>query len=180
MNLLIKLKREKAFVGSNYVVLHLGGNSWKERELSINVWYEVVRFLLNKNYKVIVVGKEGDLCTPVTNDNFFNLIDKLTLSEIHQLIMSAKMFIGIDSGILHIAQCTNTKLIGIFTCVDPKTRIFRQHYTKSVVPTSECKFCLTYKIKPPVTKMKCETGTLECCKSITSKMIIKAVKEINK
>jgi ADP-heptose:LPS heptosyltransferase/GT2 family glycosyltransferase len=186
MSLLIKLKKEKAFIGSNYVVIHAGGNTWEERIIDKDIWTEVFDYLIvEKKYKVVVVGKKGDLeyqsflFAKEKTQQGFNLIDKLTLTEIHQLIINAEMFIGIDSGILHIAQCTNTKLIGIFTVADPTKRIHRQHFTKVVEPVSECKYCLTYKIKPPVTTMKCETGNMECKKSITADMIIEAVKSFD-
>lgn len=179
LNFLMKIKKEKAFIGSNYVVLHIGGNTWKERFIELDIWSDVIKYLLNEKYTVVVVGKKGDFCIPFSDKKLFNLIDKLTLSDIHQLIINAKLFIGIDSGILHIAQCTNTKCIGIFTVADPKTRIHRQHWTKIIEPQSECKYCLTYKIKPPVTFMECMNKTCDCKNSITASMIIDAVKSFD-
>ncbi len=175
MNLLIKLKNEKAYIGSDYVVLHIGGNTWKERLINNSEWIKVINYLAENNHKIVIVGKAGDSGAGNFTENVFNLVGKLNLSEIYQLIINAQLFIGIDSGILHVAQCTNTKIIGIFTVADPKMRIHRQHWTKIIEPKSECKYCLTYKIKPPVTIMKCQTGTYECSKSITANMIIEAV-----
>jgi ADP-heptose:LPS heptosyltransferase/GT2 family glycosyltransferase len=181
MGMLIKIKQNKAFLGNKYAILHIGGNNWIEKLLDAEVWKEVEKYLLTNNYNIGIIGKKGDLYygywTP--DKKTFNLIDVFTLGEIKELISCASLYIGIDSGLFHIAQCTNTPAIGIFTVADPKNIIYRKHYTKAIEPVSQCKYCLTYKIKPPVNWMKCENkNARECSKSITSEAIIQAIKEL--
>lgn len=177
IDLLNKIKSNKLFVGNNFVVIHPNANSWESRKLSKEVWDEVIDILILKGYKVISVGKNGDLKLR-EREMFFDMIDKFELGEIRELIKNAKMFIGLDSGIMHIALSTNTKVIGIFSVADPKNVIYRKHNSVAVEPESECKYCLTYKVKPPVTFLKCQQGNNECINSITSGKIIEAVEKL--
>jgi ADP-heptose:LPS heptosyltransferase len=86
-----------------------------------------------------------------------------------------------DSGLLHVAQCTDTPVIGIFTCVAPQTRITRKEKTIAIVPEeSKCAFCWhTFK---GVTNIECKNKNtecyLECCNSITAENIIENAQKL--
>ncbi len=73
--------------------------------------------LLSNEYKIIIVGNKNDF--EVSRDifsninNVVNLAGKTNLLEVAYLISNAKLFIGNDSGLTHIAFKLGTPLIGI-------------------------------------------------------------------
>lgn len=160
-------------VNHKYVVIHPSA-TWASRTLSKEVWDKVVDYLLSKNLIVISIGTEKDIkLTP--KNNFHDLsTTKQALNTIHYLIDKAKMFVGIDSGMMHIAQCTDTPIVGIFSVANPDVVKYRLDNFYIVEPTSKCKFCLQDKTEP-VISIDCETN--ECINSVTAESIIDAIKE---
>ena len=149
------------------------------RTITKEVWDEVIDLLIKDGHNVAMVGTEKDI-QPTPREGFTNLSYKHNLYEIHDIIKYAKAFVGIDSGMLHIAQCTDTPIVGIFSIAHPSTVIWRAEKTKVIIPKSECAFCLTYKLKPPVSMVTCEKQNDECIKSITAQNIIDGVREVLK
>lgn len=172
MDLLCKIKNSFIPLGGKCVVIH-PTSSWMSRTINKKTWDHVIDWLLEQNYIVINIGQHGDI-TPTIKKNVYDLKNKLTLPEIRELIKLSKLFVGIDSGLLHIAQTTETPIVGIFSVARPEYRVFRKYNFASVEPNSECKYCLE-KIKPPVTYIECAKKTNECINSISSDDIIKAI-----
>ena len=159
----------------DYIVIS-PSKSWACRELTQDVWDSIIKEL-TKYFVVVMVGTSKDI-QPTPCKNFYNLSDKYNLDEVRKIISEAKCFIGVDSGLLHLAQTTNVKAVGIFSCSDPKLIVWREENTFAIEPKTKCKYCLNYKVKPPVDYLECEKGTNECIKSIKAKDIIDKVKEV--
>jgi len=53
------------------------------------------------------------------NKNSFNLIGKTTLIEAGAFMQKAEIFIGVDSGLMHIANALKKDIIGLFGPTDP-------------------------------------------------------------
>lgn len=158
-------------------VLHMGV-SWVNRTWPRHQWIEVARNLASAGYKVIVVGRGADFKADLYA-GISNLVDHLSIFEIRELCMRAKVFVGVDSGILHIAQTTSVPIVGIFTVANPEYRIFpnRMGKTIAVFPKSlECKFCLHEKA-PPVTFVECRLDEVknQCLADITVSDVISAI-----
>lgn len=68
--------------------------------------------------KVVIIGskeEKDERLTQVINDNnIINAIGKVTLLQLAAIIKLSDIFIGNDSGPLHIAEATGTPYIGIF------------------------------------------------------------------
>lgn len=157
-----------------YVVISPSA-SWKCRTLPKETWDKVIDYIISFGYLVIMAGTSKDI-QPTKRKNFENLSDKLDLPAVRKLISESSLFIGIDSGLLHIAQSTDKPIIGIFTCADPDVVIWRKQDFISITPKDNvCRFCLQQK-KEAVTTVDCEK--LECIKSITEKEIIEQIGEI--
>jgi len=70
-----------------------------------------------------------------------SLLDAFTVEECIAAIAQAKLFIGIDSGLLHIAAATRTPAVGIFGMTRPEFR-FSKNYRQDFVTTRfECAGC---------------------------------------
>ena len=67
--------------------------------------------------EIVLVGSHGDDSQQVLEmmqQPAIDCIDKTTLRQLASVIESADVFIGADSGVMHIASATNTPIVAIF------------------------------------------------------------------
>jgi ADP-heptose:LPS heptosyltransferase len=77
----------------------------------------------------------------IINKRVFDYTGKTTLSDAYNIIKDGKLFIGNDSGLLHLAAAANVKHIGIYTATDPKIASplsDKGIYIKTQLPCSPC------------------------------------------
>jgi ADP-heptose:LPS heptosyltransferase len=70
-----------------------------------------------------------------------SLLDAFTVEECVAAIAQADLFIGIDSGLLHIAAATKTPAVGIFGMTLPEYRFSKSFRKDFVVNRVECAGC---------------------------------------
>jgi ADP-heptose:LPS heptosyltransferase len=120
---------------------------------------EIAKYIKILGYEVVFLGKKetetgthhvivGNVNEEIDFSIGLNLSDKTNLFETTRILSEAKMVIGLDSGLLHLAGCTDTIIIGGFTSVEPKYRMPIRHdirgwkYYPVVPPESlKCRFC---------------------------------------
>jgi ADP-heptose:LPS heptosyltransferase len=95
---------------------------------------------LSKDYHVVLLGKAED-SPHLTAENIIDLCGKTTLSDTYHIIDNADEFIGNDSGLLHLALCTNTKKTGIFTATAPAIVLPPHHNVEIFKSTVHCSPC---------------------------------------
>ncbi len=147
---LSRVKLHLSRIGSgleNLILIH-PGPSWPVRTWPQEQWLELLRHLRGHGFTNIVqvgagirnyanVGAEEFPPLPET----LSLVDQLSVEETIALISLARLFVGIDSGLLHFAACTETKAVGIFGPTTPNLR-FAPAFTKSFVTSrAECQGC---------------------------------------
>lgn len=118
-NWLLENKLEK----NSYVVISMGASSKRQEKcLPVNTWIEVINKLQKKNINVVISYAQQE------EENIKNIISKCQnqpyifsrgLLNLVSLLISSKMFIGIDSGIMHLAASLGVKCVGIFGKTDP-------------------------------------------------------------
>jgi ADP-heptose:LPS heptosyltransferase len=130
---------------SALVLIH-PGPSWPVREWPRENWLRLVAELRAHGFTGIGqlgVGRYmnfGKMEVPAV-PGAVSLVDAFTVEECIAAIAQAKLFIGIDSGLLHIAACTRTPSIGIFGMTLPEYR-FSKDFRKDFVATRvECAGC---------------------------------------
>lgn len=130
---------------SRLVLIH-PGPSWPVREWPRESWTQLVSKLREQGYTSIAqlgVGRYlnfGRVEVPLIPGTV-SLLDSFTIEECIAAIDSAKLFIGIDSGLLHIAASTRTPSVGIFGATLPEYR-FSKDFRKDFIPSQvECKGC---------------------------------------
>jgi len=103
----------------------------------------------------------------------------LTIQQIHQLLKHSFAFIGMDSGVFHIAQATNIPAIPIFTNVSPEKRLVeRDSITIPVVPDLECRGCY-HRMFPAICGVCLNDAyCYECVDAISPEKIINAFEEV--
>lgn len=171
-----KLYEEKKPKG-DWIVIH-ASRSWENRTWPFKSWAKLCDLLAKDGQLFTFVGKWGHDHAPTGEHFFWSPPDKdQTFWELVDTISTAKLFVGMDSGPLHIAQAVGTKSVGIFTCAQPK---FRWHslFTNAYVSPINCVGCLHLE-KPPVTYCGCpEQKDFECIKLIEPEAIFEKIMEI--
>lgn len=171
-----KLPPEFLSEGRRIAVVHMGV-TWPSRTWSMESWLTTVRLLSQAGYSVVTVGRRPDYKVLADYPNVVNMVGYLSVAEIRELCRKATVFVGVDSGILHVAQTTDVPIVGIFTVCDPQFRVYpRAQKSIALVPKSECRFCLQAQ-QPPVTTLSCKFGTNACLTEITPLDVVAAVEE---
>lgn len=157
-------------------VVH-GSSSWPSRTWPVEHWRRTIKALSDMGYSVVVVGRANDLAPPPCA-HVHDLRMKLDLGEIRELCKLANVFVGMDSGILHVAQTTSVSIVGMFTVVNPAYRVYPREGAKTVaiVPALECRYCLQDE-EPPVTTLSCRYGTNLCVQHVEPGRVIAAARE---
>lgn len=134
-------------------------------------WAEVADELIKKyNFNIILTGNKNDIkdCKEIHNlsknkEKIINLCGKTNLRQLVAIIKKCKLFLGPDTGPMHIARAVKTPLVGLFGPVDPREWGYDEDEYKSLNKT----ICLKSGI------INCE-----CMKRITVEDVLKEVKKI--
>lgn len=126
------------------VVIHTGP-SWKVREWPVEYWQELVDGLRKAVPKVRIFHIGANVYLPFSKpaplvNNVESLIGKLTLPEMAALLAAVDLFIGIDSGMIHMAVAAGTTSVGLFGPTDPG-RIRQDSKTMGLWHQLPCSFC---------------------------------------
>ena len=148
-----------------FAVVHMA-RTWKNRTPEVNVWEGILRKYYA--YKVIVVGTSADLY--IRKENTIDMRNRFSINQLCYLISKARIFISNDSGILHIAGATQTKILGVFTAAKAEFRLpFRNgklgYMAEAIIPDIDCYGCL-HEEPPPVTYCECRWNNYECLNRI--------------
>ncbi len=127
------------------ILLH-PGPTWPVREWPRENWSQLVAKLRDCGFTNIAqlgVGRYmnfGKVEVP-TIPGTISLLDAFTIEECIAAIAQAKLFVGIDSGLLHIAAGTRTPSVGIFGMTLPEYRFSKNFRKDFVVNRVECAGC---------------------------------------
>ena len=130
---------------ASLVLIH-PGPSWTVKEWPREEWTRLVAELRARGFTSIAQMGVGHYMNfgqvavePIPG--VVSLLDALNLEECIAAMAQAKLFIGIDSGLLHLAAGTRTPSVGLWGCTSPQffyAEKVRKHF---VVSTVECQGC---------------------------------------
>jgi ADP-heptose:LPS heptosyltransferase len=165
-------------IDSQFLVLHMRRDTWPSRNLSTNKWRAIVdELLLTSNLKIVQVGSLNEICFN-HDPRLINLMGQLSLQQLKVLIASAKVYVGIDSGTLHVAACTATPIVALFTSCHHTYRepLGRDKTDFYPIPADiECYGCQS-RMPPPVTGVVCARGDVACIESFVPEKIGRAIR----
>lgn len=157
-----------------YIVIHPGGPMLLKRWSKDN-YVKIIKFLLDKYpVQILLVGGKvehdlNQLIISLTNDQrVINLSGKVTLSQLAVVMKKASLFIGNDSGPMHIAAICGTKVIGLFGPTDPER--FGPYGTKCIALRKETN-C------PPCAKAICKISNYRCIDKISVEDVRKLIEQ---
>lgn len=147
------------------IVIHQGSNFSSKHWFKEN-WIALSELLLqNPRVVLFFTGAEREraqvdaIISALGSERAVSLVGKTSIHTLKELIELASLFITVDTGVMHIGNCTNTKMIVLMSArdyenvwIEPSERVLVLR--KDV----ECKYCFG---------IDCPTGTKECMKLIT-------------
>ncbi len=115
---------------NHFVVLHLGGGSNAKTEFKLKCWPHwealVLRLLTETQLNLVFIGSPAEEPTykiieekirarvPDTLTRCHNLMKNLSIAAMVDVIRRGDLFVGVDSGPLHIADSMNKKVCGLY------------------------------------------------------------------
>lgn len=185
-----------------YVVVTTGFTA-VVREWLANIVNEVTKYIKDKNYKIVFLGKtetsngndytiKGEFKEEIDFSIGMNLIDKTTLVESAKIIQNSVGIVGLDNGLLHLAGCTDIPIVGAYTTVEPKYRLPYRHdqlgwncYPITPPQSLACRFCqsnmtfaFNHDFRTCFYKERKEDTEIQCVKQITANSYIKELEKI--
>ncbi len=139
-----RLRREK-ISGKPFVVIHTGP-TWKVKEWPEEHWDKLVAGLKAKNQiEVIQIGENrtpyGEQRESPRATGARNWVGTLTMDQTLALLSMSDLFVGVDSGILHLAGAVDAACIGVFGPTDPVCFLPRNGRATGVTSAVSCLGC---------------------------------------
>ena len=123
------------FLSLPRVIVHVN-NTFPIRTWPLQCWQELTNRMLTEGCAVFAVGKcmqyhpnrhfdhektVHDLA--FVHERFCNVCDQLTIQELYALIGLVSVVVTFDSDVLHVANCTETPIVALFTDINPRFRM---------------------------------------------------------
>jgi len=113
------------------------GAKWKSRQWGVEKFRELAEYLMNKyDAEIIELGKD---CRTIGLG--INLINKTSVREAAIILKRCKLFIGNDSGLVHLALAVGTPAIGLFGPLNPLKLIENKEIFYPLRSEAECCGC---------------------------------------
>jgi heptosyltransferase-3 len=122
-----QLKEQFPFLSANtdYAVLHPYPR-WTYKRWTTEGWIEIGHYLKKSGLKLVLSGgsaqEEVDYVANIQNKlpvDTINLAGQVSLAQLANIIAQAKLFIGPDTGITHLAAATGIPVIAIYGPTNP-------------------------------------------------------------
>ncbi len=166
-----RFRAENELEGSKLVILHIGaGNEfrdWGEENLTT-----LTRMLsLVPAVRVVLVGVTTDRprAQAIQRDvplSALSLVGEINLIELRELIAGAALFVGPDSGPMHIAAATSTSIVALFGPTVPANFAPWQPSQATLIEKAlDCR---------PCKQRSCITDDFRCLRTITPEEVLAA------
>lgn len=114
---------------NNYIVLQVSSanNKAPYKNWEIEKWLELFKYLHTTNPKttLVILGDDTELylnekINTSNHPNIISLIGKTTLSDVMEIMHHAQFYIGLDSGLMHMAVALHKPTLTIWGASNPK------------------------------------------------------------
>ena len=121
---------------NNQIIIGIGSSGPTKKWPTEN-YIELIKRINNKNIKFCLAGGENEIENQIANkiineikDNKIESLCSLSIGEIMPIINSSKLYIGNDTGFMHLSAGLNIPAIGLFG----DTPLSYANYTKNIMP----------------------------------------------
>lgn len=160
---------KNAFIAMNV------GTKMEIKDWGIDNWVVLVRSLSRNfsNYTLVLIGVDeesplAEACLKVWEGQGLNLCGKSSPRVSAAILKKASLFIGHDSGPMHLAACMGTPCVAVFSCINqPRQWYPRGEKNKLIYPQTDCsksgqKICVnTEKCVLSINPIEVESAVLE-------------------
>ncbi len=148
-------------ISGPYVVIHMRKDKWPSRNLPEATWKGILNILLeHTDFKIIQVGSTHEIAFDY-HPRLLNFLGAFSIHELREIIAGAQCYLGVDSGTLHVAACTDTPVIAMFSSAHHRLREPLERPTKArfiaIQPQVDCYGCQEH-YPPPITGVICHRG----------------------
>jgi ADP-heptose:LPS heptosyltransferase len=160
------------------IVMH-AGPAWAVREWPIGRWAELSEKIGSRTSAIIIqIGADLEagrqLTRPLRIPHTVNWVNKLDLVEFVALLELANVYVGIDSGPLHIATTIGVPSIGLFGPTLAPLFLHPRASTKVIAGSSKCIGCHHSLTGPIHWRTGCPNNIV-CMEEITTEQVLDAV-----
>ena len=163
-----------------FAVIHTGP-TWPVKQWPQAHWTRLVEQLKSTQIAIIQIGATGhDLDAAATMPpvpGAHDWTNQLTLPQTLALLGMARLFIGIDSGLLHLASAAGTPLIGLFGPTDATCFLPRRSDAIGLAATVDCLGCHHAATGPQHWRTGCPHG-VRCMSSLAPEMVFEAAQSL--
>jgi len=157
-----------------YIVIHAGNTNWVGRNWS-QTKFDILSAQLQKSgHTVVCVGSNND--NRISCD--LDLRGKTGNPELAYVIQNSKMFVGIDSFPMHVAQTFDIPGVCFFGSVTPSTRILSDKMLPVTAKNLKCLGCHHRQFSPCTVTSSCETQFLDCINQVTVAQMMEKIQQI--
>lgn len=140
------------------------------KEWTTSGFAEVIDWLGRRSLRAVAVGTEPP--TELLNSCNGDLVDlsgQTTLLQLAALLQRASLFVGIDSGVMHLAAAMRTPVVGIFGPTDPGHTGPMGENSVTVRRDLPCSPCMD---------SHCRIQTRECLERLPAEQMIAAIESV--
>jgi GT2 family glycosyltransferase len=167
------ISTESFDVPNDCVAIHAGNTAWSGRNWQATRFIETANRLKQLGYTIICIGSSGDATVPCD----FDLRGRTSVAQLAHVLQHCKLFVGIDSLPMHIAQAVRTPGVCFFGSIEPATRIYRDNM-HGIAANIPCIGCHHRKAIPCVVTNTCETIDEQCISLVTTDMMMDKITTI--
>lgn len=151
-----------------YVVFHTG-KSWPNRELSIDKWAGIARYLQERGYRIAETGTSATERIPV--DGIADFRDR-QWGFVSKLIRDSEFFVGIDSACSNLAKALQVPAFIFYGCVNPAVMLADAIEYPIIAKNLDCLGC---RDRSSAHYVECDKMEPFCCTTIEVQDIISLV-----
>ena len=181
-------QKNKFNLPSDYIVVQASSanNNAPFKNWPFENWLQLFKHLSNRNIVLLGDNTETYLNNTLNSNNYPNvisLIGKTNLNEVMEIIYHSRFYIGLDSGLMHIAVALNKPTFTIWGASNPKLYGYdwmgERHKVISLnLPCAPCSSWLNANTTRVSNSNQCPD--FKCIKEISVEMVVKELDSFTK
>jgi len=166
-------------IGDRFVVFHMRNWHWAAKNISMDVWFEVLAKIFEERDDVKIVTVGGNTDHTVEHPNFVDLRGRYNSPQLKHLCDHAQCFVGIDSGPFQCAAASSTHIVALLTHLLPERIIpYRKwelgNNCTAISTNEDCTGC-NDRQQHPVRQIVCEKGDYPCTTNFDTEAIAQSI-----